>query len=271
MIPLKLQLKNFISYGPDIQTIDFSTYQLICLSGKNGHGKSALLDAITWAVWGQARKVSGNAKADQGLIRLGQTQMMVCLDFELNGQPYRVRREFAQTYGKPYAALDFGLLNEEEQFIPLTDKTISLTQAKIEQTINLSFDAFTNSAFLRQGNANEFSKKSPKDRKEILANVLGLNNYDQIRKLAMEKMRVATIEKSNRTMLQEKIEKELESKVIIEQNLALINQKIIYAQDQEKQLLKDTKQLEAEKTKLLEDKRNHQILTFQITECQKKR
>src|ERR1700730_2887952 len=100
MIPLKLQLKNFLSYGPDIQTIDFTDYPLICLSGKNGHGKSALLDAITWALWGQARKVTGNAKADQGLLRLGENQMMVVFDFALGDVTYRVRREFFMTYGK---------------------------------------------------------------------------------------------------------------------------------------------------------------------------
>src|SRR3989304_8688178 len=77
MIPLKLQVKNFLSYGSDIQEIDFRPYHLICLSGKNGHGKSALLDAITWAVWGQARKVTNAVKADQNLLHLGQTQMMV--------------------------------------------------------------------------------------------------------------------------------------------------------------------------------------------------
>ena len=58
MIPHTLQLKNFLSYGPDMQTIDFRPYQLMYLSGKNGHGKSALLDAMTWAVWGIARKVT---------------------------------------------------------------------------------------------------------------------------------------------------------------------------------------------------------------------
>jgi len=62
MIPLKLQLKNFLSYGSELQTIDFTSYPLICLSGKNGHGKSALLDAITWAVWGQARKTLSTSK-----------------------------------------------------------------------------------------------------------------------------------------------------------------------------------------------------------------
>ena len=134
MIPLKLHLKNFLSYGsPTLQTIEFSNYPLICLSGKNGHGKSALLDAITWALWGQARKTSATVKADQGLVHLGQTQMMVIFDFEFNHQLYRVKREFAITYGKPLATLEFGLLDaEKNSIIPLTGKTIRDTQAVIE-------------------------------------------------------------------------------------------------------------------------------------------
>ncbi|MBA3954147.1 AAA family ATPase, partial [Candidatus Dependentiae bacterium] len=92
MIPLKLHIKNFVSYGATPQIIDFEPYQLICLSGKNGHGKSALLDALTWVLWGQARKVAGTAKADEGLLRLGQTSMMVSLDFSCNKEFYRVRR-----------------------------------------------------------------------------------------------------------------------------------------------------------------------------------
>ncbi len=50
MIPLQLQLKNFLSYGLEFQKIDFKPYNLICLSGKNGHGKSAILDSMTWWV-----------------------------------------------------------------------------------------------------------------------------------------------------------------------------------------------------------------------------
>jgi len=151
MIPIILQLKNFLSYGSELQTIDFSTYNLICFSGKNGHGKSALLDAITWAIWGYARKTLGAAKADQGLLRLGQTQMMVCLDFYCNEVQYRVRRELTIRHNKPVAALDFGITQKDGTFISLTDKTIRTTQNKIEKTINLDFESFCNSAFLRQG------------------------------------------------------------------------------------------------------------------------
>jgi len=205
MIPYKLQLKNFLSYGPDLQTIDFSYYHLICLSGKNGHGKSALLDAITWVLWGQARKVVGNAQAAQGLLHLGQTQMLVIFDFEFNGQRYRVRREYMQTYGKPIASLEFGIFDADANaLMPLTDKTIRATQKKIERTLRLDFETFINSAFLRQGNANEFSKKSPKDRKKILATILGLDQYNVIRKLAMDKAKHSIIIKQTLITLQNK-------------------------------------------------------------------
>jgi len=98
MIPHKLQLKNFLSYGADFQTIDFRPYHLIHLSGKNGHGKSALLDALTWVLWGQARKIGTSAKADAGVLHLGEVEMMVCLDFMFNNQTYRVKRDYSKKY-----------------------------------------------------------------------------------------------------------------------------------------------------------------------------
>src|ERR1700722_20062424 len=203
MIPRKLHIKNFLSYGDEPQTIDFSHYKLICLSGKNGHGKSALLDAMTWAIWGQARKVSSSSKADEGLLRLGQDAMMVIFDFELNNQTYRIKREFVHRYGKPYTGLEFGILDlATDGYKPLTGKTIRDTQAQIESSIKLTFDAFINSAFLRQGQSNEFSKKSPKERKEILASILGLNEYEVIRKLALDRIRQFTQEKNTLTTIQ---------------------------------------------------------------------
>ncbi len=221
MIPQKLQIKNFLSYGPILQTIDFTHHSLICLSGKNGHGKSALLDAMTWALWGQARKISGAAKADQGLLRLGQTQMMVVFDFLFGGKTYRIRREYMETYGKPVNILEFGMVDgETDSFIPLTDKTIRATQEKIEQTLRLDFDSFSNSAFLRQGSSNEFSKKSPKDRKHILATILGLDQYEIIRKLALEKIKDAQTKKTVLATLQEKRTQELTTKEALDAELA---------------------------------------------------
>lgn len=219
MIPKKLELKNFLSYGEPTQSVDFSDYNMICLSGKNGHGKSALLDALTWAIWGQARKTTGTSKADEGLIRLGQTRMMVSLEFEFNGRTYRVRREYAKTYGKPYAVLDFEIFEQEkERFVSLTDKTIRQTQKKIEQLIGLDFETFSNSAFIKQGQSNEFSKKSPKERKNILANILGLSRYDALYQKALDSSKKCNEEKRFIGVMQEKQQQEInKQEVVLEQ------------------------------------------------------
>lgn len=254
MIPLKLQIKNFLSYGPELQTIDFSSYPLICLSGKNGHGKSALLDAITWSIWGQARKISNTSKADHGLLHLGQSTMMVLFDFECNGQLFRVKREYAYLYGKPYTSLEFGII-ENDTVIPLTDKTIRATQHKIEQTLHIDFDSFVNSAFLRQGQSNEFSKKSPKERKDILACILGLNQYELIRKLALEKSRDLTAQKTVIQTLQDKYAQELEQSNHINNQLTLVDEKLGRLKEEEQVLAQGQKKIEQEKILLLSDQK----------------
>jgi len=204
MIPHTLTLKNFLSYANTPQTISFEGHSLICLSGKNGHGKSALLDAITWALWGQARKTTGTSKPDEGLVRLGADNMVVVFELWSMQKLYRVRREFTKSKGKAATALDFGVFDEERnEYQSLTDKTIKATQAKIEATIGLDFATYTNSAFLRQGNANEFSRKSPKERKKILASILGVNRYDALQTKALEKVRSLAQEKKILQSLQE--------------------------------------------------------------------
>ena len=198
MIPRIIELKNFLSYGPTTQTVDFRNYDLICLCGKNGNGKSALLDALTWVLWGQARKLSSSVRADEGIVHLGQSHMIVSFEFELNSIVYRVRREFAKTYGKPFTALDFEIFNHDRNcFVTLTDKTVRLTQNKIESTLGLDYETFINSSFLRQGHSNEFSKKNPKERKHILANILGLSRYDFLQQKANEKLRNLQSDKKN--------------------------------------------------------------------------
>lgn len=265
MIPHKLTIKNFLSYGPETQTIEFAPHKLICLSGKNGHGKSALLDAITWAIWGVARKTLTSVKPDEGLLHLGQTQMFVMLDFELNGIMYRVRREFLNTYGKPYANVDFGILDvATDSFSPLTDKTIRKTQEKIEQVLRLSYDAFINSAFLRQGHSNEFSKKSPKERKEILASILGLDQYEVLRKLATEKSKAAANEIHTLKALSEKLELEINRKEEILAACVITQDKLEALAAQEKLIGVDDAALQEAQKKLQEQHKQHEMLAYEL-------
>ena len=264
MIPLKLQIKNFVSYGTTTQIIDFAPYQLICLSGKNGHGKSALLDALTWVLWGNARKISGINKADDGLLRIGQTHMMVSLDFSCNGILYRVRREYTASSHKSFSGLEFGIVDPDSGlFRALTDKTIRSTQDKIESMIGLDYESFVNSAFLRQGQSNEFSKKSPKDRKEILATILGLNHFERMRKLAADRAKDAITQKEHLVKIHEQITLELAQKDITVQRLKELKVLLTSLINKEIEIRTVTQELKQQFQELAEVKAKAERIQFQ--------
>ena len=192
MIPLKLSLQNFLCYRNDVPTLDLSGIHLACLCGPNGHGKSALLDAVTWALWGSAR-----GKSQDELVHFGQDEMWVELEFLARGTRYRViRRHSRSGLRGRRGASDLQLqISADNGFHPITGNSIRETQAKIQQLIGMDYDTFINSAFLIQGRADEFTNKSAGDRKEVLAKILGLGLYDDLqersRLIAREKERHA--------------------------------------------------------------------------------
>ena len=64
----------------------FDGIHTACISGDNGNGKSALIDAMTWALWGRTR-----AKSDDDLIHSGQTEMEVEFDsLTVSGQGFSI-------------------------------------------------------------------------------------------------------------------------------------------------------------------------------------
>ena len=187
MRPLRLELKNFMSYGEGVPPLSFEGMDVVCLSGPNGHGKSALLDAITWALWGRSR-----AKSDDDLIRHGRTHMLVDLEFELEGQRYRVRRERVRRGKRGHGALEFFVWDDvHAQWRPLTAPSMRATQRRIIDVVKLDYETFINSAYLKQGHADEFTNKSPGERKRILAEILRLDRYEELEKRAKEEARAA--------------------------------------------------------------------------------
>jgi exonuclease SbcC len=187
MIPLRIRLRNFMCYR-DPSPLDLTGIHLACLAGDNGHGKSALLDAMTWALWGESR-----ARSDDELVTLGQKDMEVEFEFLLGSMHYRVLRK--RQLGRPSkSALEFqakdtaASSNEggDGEFRPFTGATQRETQARIIGVLRMDYDTFVNSALLLQGRADEFTIKAPAERKGILANILGLSIYDDYEARAKE-------------------------------------------------------------------------------------
>ena len=191
MIPVKLALKNFLSYGEDVLPLDFTQFHIACLSGNNGQGKSALLDALTWAVWGEGRKSSREKKADSSLLRIGQKDMQVEFVFDLEGDRYRIIRTFSLSQKSSRSSLEFQVCEQKDnnKYISLTCSSIRETQERITKTLRIDYQTFINSAFILQGRIDEFSRKSARERKEILSEILGLSRYDELANLAKSHLR----------------------------------------------------------------------------------
>jgi ATPase involved in DNA repair len=212
-------------------SLDLSSVSVACLAGHNGAGKSALLDAITWALWERARSSSDE------LVRLGEREMWIDMTFEYESRIYRVRRsrlKRASKSGKTASkgTLDFQVLaplseafesghlsadvaeraegESEGQRPPravallqssgnpaitshpslaestpghwrsLTGSSMRDTQQVICELLRMDYDTFVNSAYLRQGRADEFTTRLPSERKHLLSEILGLSYFDRI-------------------------------------------------------------------------------------------
>jgi len=223
VIPLSLRLNHFLSYRQAV--LDFRGLHTACVCGANGSGKSSLLEAITWALWGQSRAV-----LEDDVIHLGADEVSVDFTFVNQGQLYRVLRrrhrkqsvvlEFqvgrrvgalaqllegaaaggeakgvrgADAQAREIKAVDASrwaaLPLDEVAFRSLTAKGVRATQQRIVETLKLDYDTFVNSAYLRQGRADEFMLKRPSERKQVLASLMKLDQYDDLAEQAREQSR----------------------------------------------------------------------------------
>jgi exonuclease SbcC len=185
MIPISLRVSGFLSYREAVD-LDFTAFELACISGANGAGKSSLLDAITWALFGQARK------RDDSVINShpGVAAAEVTFIFAYEGNYYRVQRTAPR--GKS-TLLEFHISQNNQAadltgtWKALSERTLRETQARIEQTLRMNYETFVNASFFLQGKADQFTQQRPGDRKRILGSILGLEVWEEYRERAVER------------------------------------------------------------------------------------
>jgi exonuclease SbcC len=175
-------MRNFLCYR-ESPPLDFTGIRLACLTGENGNGKSAVLDAITWALWGEAR-----AKTDAELISLGQAEMEVEFEFYVGEARYRVIRKLRRTGARGTTQGTLVLhVWDGETWRDNSGSVMRETQQRIVDTLKLTHKTFVNSAFLLQGRADEFTLRSPAERKDVLAEILDLSRFDVFETRAKER------------------------------------------------------------------------------------
>ena len=198
MILHNLEFEAFMAY-PKRQEINFDTLNnagVFLLNGPTGAGKTTILDAICYALYGETSSDRESAKLHSTYAAHSGTKPRVLLDVTLHGKRLRIDRTPA--YNKPITrGARKGQMREESakatlaELAPGADPTdekawtpISSSVAEVNRTIaertHLTKEQFLKVVLLPQGQFAQFLKSKPKERKELLKKMFPVEHYEQL-------------------------------------------------------------------------------------------
>jgi DNA repair protein SbcC/Rad50 len=177
--PRRLEIEGFTSFKEKL-SLDLSSLDLFAITGATGAGKSSLIDALVFALYGQVPRVS---KEYRQLISHGAERVTVHLEFEVGERTYRIVRTARASGGTPQTRLEG---RNGKGWEPLADRSREVEE-QVRQIVGLDYDAFTRSVVLPQGQFDAFLKGRPDERRKILVALLNLQVYEQMQTLANRK------------------------------------------------------------------------------------
>lgn len=184
-----LSLNNFLSYAGE-NNIPLGEMTTCVIVGDNGVGKSSILEAVMYALFGQSRAGSDDELShgyDSQEKKWAVPGFLVELGFRLNDVRYRISRKRTPRGG------ELRLWNADTGK-EMTGNGIRETQAIIEDLIGMEYDSFVSSVMLRQNDYDEFMKMTPAEAKEVVLEILGLDSFEDKRELASEKSKTASVQ-----------------------------------------------------------------------------
>lgn len=240
MIPLSLRISGFLSYLQPVE-LDFTGFDMACISGANGAGKSSLLDAITWALFGQARR------KDESILNTSKANKAaeVTYVFSYEGNTYRVQRTKPR---EKSALLEFHIQDAEGKWRALTESTLRATEARICHTLRLDYNTFINASFFLQGKADQFTQQGPGDRKRILSTILGLEIWEVYKERAAEQRKAQEHELAGLDARMKEYNGEIEQEPARRERLARLESDLKTSQN-----LREARQKQLEALHRLED------------------
>jgi DNA repair exonuclease SbcCD ATPase subunit len=174
VIPKRVTLENFLSYGPKTEIAFDDAEPLWVVGGPNGVGKSAVFDAMTYCLYAQHR---GGGQGHEDLIRHGADKLSVSFEFAFNGSDYRITRTRSRK-GRTTQAVEHQAGGCWRR-VPDVDGADAVAEW-VRATVGLSFNAFCASVLLRQGHADDILDAKPAARLDTLKKVIGVERYEAL-------------------------------------------------------------------------------------------
>lgn len=184
MRPLHLTIEGFSAYRKRTE-IDFADVDYFSLSGPTGSGKSSLIDAMIFALYGRVPRLGGSTVAPA--ISTGRDQATVSFDFLADDQVYTVIRDLHRTKSGGASVREARL---ERGSSSIESGASNVTRA-VEDLLRLSFEDFSRTVILPQGEFARFLRATPSERQQLLRGLMGLDIYSEVGSRARARETVA--------------------------------------------------------------------------------
>jgi exonuclease SbcC len=176
--PQRLEFEGFTAFR-DRQEIDFSEFSLFTITGPTGAGKTSILDAMIFALFGSVPRAGAQGVRD--LVSQGLAEARVAFRFSIGTDSYRIARRLPR---KGAQSATFERLEGEDWSSEIDGGGVRAANRRIIEVLKLDFDAFTRAVVLPQGQFQRFLTGDPNDRRKILVELLGLKSYERMAALA---------------------------------------------------------------------------------------
>lgn len=184
MLPIKLSIENFLSH--DKSCIDFNKFNVALIVGtyngeaevSNGSGKSSLIEAMIWALFGKSRH-----KKKDGIVKKDKRHCKVELVFDVDGTTYRITRRRDKIIGE--ADVVFEQL-EGSEFKNISCDTNTATDDKIVAVLNVNYEVFLNSVYFKQNDISIFAEATSGKRKDTIKSLLKMDIWDEYQQKAKD-------------------------------------------------------------------------------------
>jgi DNA repair exonuclease SbcCD ATPase subunit/3',5'-cyclic AMP phosphodiesterase CpdA len=188
--PVRFEFSNMFSYGED-NKIDFTKLNgLMGLFAPNAQGKSSIFDAISFCLYDK----SSRAFKAANILNNRKTEFRCYLHFQVNGVDYHIERT-AKTINKGKNVkvdVNFWYIDLDNQKVSLNGTERRDTNTVIEQYVG-KYEDFVLTALSLQGNNSIFIDKSQSERKDLLAQFMGLNVFDKLYETGLEDIKEVSV------------------------------------------------------------------------------
>ena len=184
MRPLRLEIEGFATFRDRVE-VDFTDIDVVALVGPTGAGKSTIIDAITFALYGSVARYDDRGAVAPVINQLS-AEAKVRLDFQAGGNQYTAVRVVRRT--KTGATTKEARLECNGQVLAGDARGVDTA---VKELLGLDFERFNKTVVLPQGKFATFLHDKPADRQQLLRELLGMGIYERLGRVARQQAVVA--------------------------------------------------------------------------------